>query len=237
MLLGAGRHGVVRQVNPLLVEKRAQVPGSLGNELRCLRDLQNCPWIVPLIYVASPDRLFLKAGITDLQCLLKSKGPLPTPLRRLIGYQLLRGLSLIHQAGWVHRDIKPANILLHPKGIWIADFGSARTHQGLDPLGPVGSLPYRAPEVLNRGPLPYDGQALDLWAAGCVLAELGLGHNLFDQIWNEKMLREAQRHVTQLLEQTISFTFSERQVLKSLLVERSREAHLIVWKSTWFWET
>lgn len=87
---------------------------------------------------------------------------------------LLQGLKYCHSLGIFHRDLKPANLLLTNDGtLKIGDFSQARlfdknarreySHQ-------VATRWYRAPELLY-GSQEYD-QAVDLWAAGCILAEL-----------------------------------------------------------------
>lgn len=76
----------------------------------------------------------------------------------------------------MHRDLKPANILITSTGVVkIGDLGLARiTYQPLQPLFAgdkvVVTIWYRAPELL-MGAKHYH-RAVDMWAVGCVMAEL-----------------------------------------------------------------
>lgn len=88
---------------------------------------------------------------------------------------LLRGIEYCHQRYVIHRDLKPNNLLISSDGnIKIADFGLARSF-GF-PIEPMTSQVvtrwYRAPELLF-GARHYGG-AVDMWAAGCIFAELML---------------------------------------------------------------
>ncbi|KAL8901090.1 MAG: hypothetical protein Q9207_005377 [Kuettlingeria erythrocarpa] len=85
--------------------------------------------------------------------------------------QLLLGLEYLHRNDILHRDVKMQNILLTAKGVLkLADFGMARAYS-VRPLTPgVVTIWYRAPELL-LGTKRYT-PAVDLWSAGCVLAEL-----------------------------------------------------------------
>lgn len=94
-------------------------------------------------------------------------------------WQLLNGLNYLHSNWIVHRDLKPSNILVMGEGeehgvIKIADFGLARIYQApLKPLaenGVVVTIWYRAPELL-LGAKHYTS-AVDMWAVGCIFAEL-----------------------------------------------------------------
>ncbi|KAJ0979734.1 hypothetical protein J5N97_015208 [Dioscorea zingiberensis] len=91
--------------------------------------------------------------------------------------QLLSGLEHCHGRNVLHRDIKGSNLLLDNGGILkIADFGLASM---FDPdhkhpmTSRVVTLWYRPPELLLGA--TYYGVGVDLWSAGCILAELLAG--------------------------------------------------------------
>ncbi|XP_030202087.1 cyclin-dependent kinase 6 [Gadus morhua] len=92
--------------------------------------------------------------------------------------QLLLGLDFLHCNLVVHRDLKPDNILISSRGeVKIADFGLARPYAFNMALTPVVvTLWYRPPEVLLGTTYM---SSVDIWSAGCILAELFLLKPLF----------------------------------------------------------
>ncbi|XP_072462548.1 cyclin-dependent kinase 7 [Notamacropus eugenii] len=111
---------------------------------------------------------------TDLEVIIKDNSLVLTP-SHIKAYMLmtLQGLEYLHQHWILHRDLKPNNLLLDENGVLkLADFGLAKsfgspnrayTHQ-------VVTRWYRAPELLF-GARMY-GVGVDMWAVGCILAEL-----------------------------------------------------------------
>lgn len=111
-------------------------------------------------------------------------GVLPPAYREAIMIGLLAGLVHLHRCGVVHRDLKPGNIVLRPgRGsreprlvVKIIDMGCGRPVTQSVTMRFIGTCAYSAPEQLQNA--PYD-HAIDVWAAGCVLAEMVLGSRLF----------------------------------------------------------
>lgn len=91
-------------------------------------------------------------------------------------WQVLNGVTFLHKNWIFHRDLKPANIMVSSDGVVkIGDLGLARKFN--NPLQSlytgdkvVVTIWYRAPELL-LGTRHYT-PAIDLWAVGCILAEL-----------------------------------------------------------------
>ena len=131
---------------------------------------------------------------------------IPEQIIREIILQLTRGLKYLHSKHYLHRDLKPENILLvlnkyNIKNqsmndinnsnikIKIADFGTVKkipTKEELTITEYVCTRWYRAPECVLRS--DYYNEASDIWAIGCIMAELYKleaifpGENEFDQI-------------------------------------------------------
>lgn len=91
-----------------------------------------------------------------------------------------RAVSHCHQYFILHRDIKPSNFLISANGVLkLADFGLARFQGSGDKKmsSKVVTSWYKAPELLF-GAFQYSF-GIDMWAMGCVMAELVLRTPLF----------------------------------------------------------
>uniref|UniRef100_A0A1A9W5B3 non-specific serine/threonine protein kinase n=1 Tax=Glossina brevipalpis TaxID=37001 RepID=A0A1A9W5B3_9MUSC len=104
---------------------------------------------------------------------------LPEPTLKSILFQILTGLAFMHRHGFFHRDLKPENLLCSgAELIKIADFGLAREIRSRPPFTDyVSTRWYRAPEVLLHS--TNYGSSIDLWAMGCIMAELYTFRPLF----------------------------------------------------------
>lgn len=117
------------------------------------------------------------------------RGALPPQTIKSFMYQLLKGIDFCHQNKVLHRDLKPQNLLINGKGqLKLGDFGLARAF-GI-PVNTfsneVVTLWYRAPDVL-LGSRSYN-TSIDIWSAGCIMAEMYTGRPLFPGTTNDDQL-------------------------------------------------
>ena len=88
-------------------------------------------------------------------------------------YQTLLGLAYMHKYGYFHRDMKPENLLINDKIVKIADFGLAREIRSIPPYTEyVSTRYYRAPECILKS--SNYNSPIDIWAVGCIMAEMYL---------------------------------------------------------------
>lgn len=131
----------------------------------------------------------------NLWQLIRNKRLHEIPAERIqrLTYQIIKGLAHMHKHNFFHRDIKPENILLREENgvevIKIADLGCAKEIRSRPPYTEyVATRWYRAPELLLR--MQAYSSPIDLWATGCIFAELFLRRNLFSGTSDLDMLHQ-----------------------------------------------
>lgn len=111
---------------------------------------------------------------TDLEVIIKDNTIILTTANiKAYIIQTLQGLEYLHLNWILHRDLKPNNLLVNSSGILkIGDFGLAKLYGSPNRINThqVVTRWYRAPELLF-GAKQYS-VGIDMWAVGCILAEL-----------------------------------------------------------------
>jgi eukaryotic-like serine/threonine-protein kinase len=124
---------------------------------------------------------------SDLQTLVKRKGPLSYENAADYIAQSARGLQHSHDAGLIHRDVKPANLLVNKEGrVKLLDLGLAlfsddtKASLTIDYNDKVlGTADYLAPEqALNSHNVDHRA---DIYGLGCSLYFLLTGHPPFPE--------------------------------------------------------
>jgi len=206
-VIGQGTFGVVflsfdKNYRRVAVKKVRIDPNFKNRELEIMQKVhcQNCLALLDFYFEddanTSEKYLFLVTDVypyslgklmDEFHCLSKPIDPFDI---KLYAFQIFNGLRGMHWQVIAHRDIKPDNILIdHDKGVLqLCDFGSAKClNDDVIHISEIGSRYYRAPELLlnNR---KY-GVEIDIWSAGCVIAEMSLdNYALFQGDSNEDQL-------------------------------------------------
>jgi cyclin-dependent kinase len=157
-----------------------RAPHNSEREARILQEVQ-CEQNISLISTLRQPggRLVLVFPFMpmDLEMLMKTSS-IRQEQARHITRDLFKAVSHVHSLNIIHRDVKPSNILLRSKNgpAYLADFGiawspsDAASEHAQRKITDVGTTSYRPPELLF-GFAAYD-TSLDLWAAGCTVAEM-----------------------------------------------------------------
>ncbi|XP_058610747.1 glycogen synthase kinase 3 alpha a isoform X2 [Onychostoma macrolepis] len=197
-VIGNGSFGVVYQARLIdsqewvAIKKVLQDKRFKNRELQIMRKLDHCN-IVRLRYFfycsgEKKDEVYLNLVLDYVpetvyrvaRHFSKAKTIIPIFYVKVYMYQLFRSLAYIHSQGVCHRDIKPQNLLVDPETavLKLCDFGSAKQLVRGEPnVSYICSRYYRAPELIF-GATDYTSN-IDIWSAGCVLAELLLGQPIF----------------------------------------------------------
>uniref|UniRef100_A0A673NHS6 Cyclin-dependent kinase 14 n=1 Tax=Sinocyclocheilus rhinocerous TaxID=307959 RepID=A0A673NHS6_9TELE len=174
---------VIRLVNGKLValkvirlQEEEGTPFTAIREASLLKGLKHANIVLlhDIIHTKETLTLVFEYVHTDLcQYMDKHPGGLHPDNVRLFLFQLLRGLSYIHQRYILHRDLKPQNLLISDTGeLKLADFGLARAKSVPSHTysNEVVTLWYRPPDVL-LGSTDYS-TCLDMWGVGCIFVEM-----------------------------------------------------------------
>ncbi|KAL3307378.1 Cyclin-dependent kinase-like 1 [Cichlidogyrus casuarinus] len=188
--IGEGAYGVVIRCRDLETGSVVAIKRFVGSEfdptirkialreIRTLRRLHH-PNLINLLGVFKKNHryhlVFQYMEKNLLQELESNPSRLTRSVIRLVLRQIITATAFCHSLKCIHRDIKPENILLsHDLRVKLCDFGFARfldeNPWNIDFTEYVATRWYRAPELLV-GDLAY-GAPVDVWAIGCVFAEM-----------------------------------------------------------------
>lgn len=171
------------RVDELLAEARLVATLSHPNVVGVLGvGQEQGTWYVAMEYVdgGTVESLIADLGAEGLA--------VPHSVAARIGLDVARGLAVAHGATAadgarrpiIHRDLKPANVLLSTAGFAkVGDFGLAKVRGAATATASgmlKGTPAYVAPEIW-RGGREFSPQ-VDLFALGCVIYEVALGHRL-----------------------------------------------------------
>ncbi|CAO2169694.1 unnamed protein product [Urochloa humidicola] len=175
---------------------------AVGREAGCLAAGHGHPGIVQIKSVATDEDTGDLYIVTDhvaggsLRAGLATRGAFSEDEARGAMRQLLGAAEKLHATGTIHRDINPDNILVGAAAdgdLKLCGFGSATPARRVERIcdckeKPVGTLRYSALEQLIR--LSHQGPEADVWALGCVMAELLAGEPLFTAATEDDMITE-----------------------------------------------
>ena len=168
--------------------------------------LSNCPFILPIVsietiggmpFIVTPAIRPSDSGVVTLRDKIDfERNELNIEAVFCISFAIAFGLQQAAKTvpGLIHGDIKPQNILMTGDFPLIADFGLSRT-TGVVNRGKT-TLAYLAPECWHGGALTTQS---DVYAFGCVLAELLTGNHPFGDNINDPVRLE-QLHRTRTIE-------------------------------------
>ncbi|CAF1162400.1 unnamed protein product [Adineta ricciae] len=195
--IGEGSYGVVlkarkKDTNTIVAIKHfKQAPAGncsdmdiIERELKVLQSLRFEHVVELLEWFRHKKQCFLVFEYVEwnmLQVLQEHPDGLALDRVRQLSYQLFSAIHWCHTHEIIHRDIKPENLLISKTfSLKLCDFGFARfcnTQTTADFYTDyVATRWYRSPELLIGSPY---GKPVDIWACGCIIAELATGQALF----------------------------------------------------------
>lgn len=188
-----GQLVALKEIN---LDSEEGTPSTAIREISLMKELKhaNIVRLYDVIHTENKLNLVFEYMDKDLKKYMDThgtKGALDPKTVKSFMHQLLKGIQFCHENRVLHRDLKPQNLLINSRGqLKLADFGLARAF-GI-PVNTfsneVVTLWYRAPDVL-LGSRTYS-TSIDIWSAGCILAEMFTGRPLFAGSSNEDQLQK-----------------------------------------------
>ncbi|KKK15958.1 cdk5 [Aspergillus rambellii] len=205
--LGEGTYATVfkgrnRQTGELVALKEIHLDSEEGTPSTAIREIslmkelkhESIVSLYDVIHTENKLMLVFEYMDKDLKKYMDTRGDrgqLDQATIKSFMHQLMNGIAFCHDNRVLHRDLKPQNLLINKRGqLKLGDFGLARAF-GI-PVNTfsneVVTLWYRAPDVL-LGSRTYN-TSIDIWSAGCIMAELYTGRPLFPGTTNEDQLQK-----------------------------------------------
>ncbi|KAJ3295144.1 negative regulator of the PHO system [Borealophlyctis nickersoniae] len=188
--------GDIVALKEIHLDSEEGAPSTAIREISLMKELKhhNIVRLYDVIHTERTLTLVFEYMDQDLKKYMDSQGnggALDPLLCKNFMFQLLKGIAFCHENRVLHRDLKPQNLLINSRmELKLADFGLARAF-GI-PVNTfsneVVTLWYRAPDVL-LGSRNYS-TSIDMWSAGCIMAEMYSGKPLFPGKTNEDQLQK-----------------------------------------------
>ena len=193
MLLNEGTYGHIYDMKNGTVRKQYKndingIPADMLREVATLKRIDS-PYVIQLLHVGD-NFIILPFYSYNLNQVFKNLIPYN---KKNIFKCICLGLYDLHSIGIVHCDIKPGNVMFKDENrAVLIDTGFSKifeSNRHYDIRSPrIATLYYRAPEIILEEKYSFE---VDVWAAGCILAEMYTGSYLF-KIDNETDLLEYQ---------------------------------------------
>lgn len=162
--LGKGAYGTVRKVAQ---KEFTEIPFII-QEYVCLRYLRECEHVVSVLGV-DLNSMVITTELHDSSLAQRIK-TLTTNERNQVAFQILKGLTELHDRDMVHADLKPGNMLVSGKGdeikLVICDLGFTSITK---------YAKIRFTTSSHKDPNEFPDKAFDLYSLGVCLVELFSG--------------------------------------------------------------
>ena len=170
---------------------------SLIDEIRVLRKLKGCAFIIELFKIYESDNsVYLIFELCEGGRCVKRRAFYKEKQLKHLMYQIFKALQEMRNLSIVHRDLKPDNILLKYKDkpleeneIRIIDFGLSIFSYETENIREGGTIGYMAPESLTKHNYFPDYQ-FDMYAVGVIAYNSITGSKLFKDKKYSRMIEK-----------------------------------------------